>query len=217
MLIKINCLNCGTLKEVNEAEHSKTSRKGKNVGRFCSSKCSGAYETAHTPELEPNTSCTYCKTPLYRNAYRSKKWKVFCSRTCKDKGGAHGPPRSVRIKIPCGFCKIEFEVVPSDSWRKCCSRTCSGQLKRLAQKKALSPFKTTNTKRFYSSTAWKELRIKAFERDAYTCVDCSQKGGYLEVNHIKPRSLHPEHKLELTNLETLCKPCHDKKKWMVYK
>lgn len=92
----------------------------------------------------------------------------------------------------------------------------------LARKSGRYPLKpkeaylTPATKRFYSSVAWKKLRIEVFERDNYTCKDCSIQGGYLEANHIKPRSKYPDLKLEASNVETLCKKCHDKKKWLVY-
>lgn len=75
---------------------------------------------------------------------------------------------------------------------------------------------TSEANRFYNSLEWKALRRQAFERDNWTCRDCPQRGGRLEANHIKPRSRFPDLKLVLDNIETLCKKCHDKKKWMVY-
>jgi hypothetical protein len=75
---------------------------------------------------------------------------------------------------------------------------------------------TDEVTKFYTGSEWKELRNKVFVRDNYTCQDCGKHGGYLEANHIKPRSRYPDLKLVASNIETLCKPCHDKKKWMVY-
>lgn len=71
-------------------------------------------------------------------------------------------------------------------------------------------------KAFYSSKEWKELRTKVFVRDNYTCRDCNKRGGQLEANHIKARSRYPDLKLVESNVETLCRPCHNKKMWMVY-
>jgi len=53
---------------------------------------------------------------------------------------------------------------------------------------------------------WQELVLK---RDNYTCVLCSQRGGELHVDHIKPFSLFPELRFELSNGRTLCKKCHE--------
>lgn len=214
MLVIVHCLVCNRPKQIDNYEHTKASRKGKNVGRFCGSKCAGLYHTATTPEKTPNTSCGFCKKPLYRAAFRLKR-KTFCSRVCKDKGDTTGP-KAIRIKLKCPSCQKEFEVRPLDSWRKSCSRECASKILKAKNAKNLGPFKTTATKRFYSSAEWKELRQQAFERDNFTCVDCGRNPVYLEANHIKPRSSYPELKLELSNIETLCKPCHVKKKDIVY-
>lgn len=58
------------------------------------------------------------------------------------------------------------------------------------------------------STEYALWRGKVFERDLFTCVFCGQKGGRLEADHIKPFSLFPDLRLELSNGRTLCKECH---------
>lgn len=70
--------------------------------------------------------------------------------------------------------------------------------------------------KFYHSPEWKLIRTTAFRRDNYTCCDCGTQGGKLEANHKMPRSRFPKLALMLSNIETLCKPCHNKKKWIVY-
>lgn len=60
------------------------------------------------------------------------------------------------------------------------------------------------------SAATKEWRKAVFDRDAYTCVMCHKKGGYLNADHIKPFSLYPELRFNLDNGRTLCVPCHRK-------
>jgi hypothetical protein len=83
-----------------------------------------------------------------------------------------------------------------------------------------SPFRT----RLYNTYLYKKWRSTIFERDNYTCQFCGQRGGRLNVDHIKPFSLIvKENKittieeakkcLELWNLSngrTLCFPCHFK-------
>ena len=43
------------------------------------------------------------------------------------------------------------------------------------------------------------------------CADCGAKEVQLDVDHILKRGSHPELKYELTNLQLLCRPCHDRK------
>jgi 5-methylcytosine-specific restriction endonuclease McrA len=71
---------------------------------------------------------------------------------------------------------------------------------------------------FYTSTAWRSLRKQALERDHHECVWCASEGrvttkshAILEVDHIQELEHHPELALELDNLRTLCKSCHNKR------
>lgn len=67
---------------------------------------------------------------------------------------------------------------------------------------------------FYNSPAWKALRKRALARDKYMCVKCGcclRGKGKSRVDHIKPVKLHPELKLSLENLQSLCPSCDNKK------
>lgn len=68
--------------------------------------------------------------------------------------------------------------------------------------------------KFYASAEWRELRTKAMARDHYECVWCARDGkvstnSVLEVDHIKELAEYPEYALDLDNLRTLCKECHN--------
>ncbi len=74
--------------------------------------------------------------------------------------------------------------------------------------------KTKERTRIMSSFEYKLWRRSVFERDNYTCIWCgikgSQKGGYLEADHIKRFADYPELRFAIDNGRTLCRECHKK-------
>ena len=68
---------------------------------------------------------------------------------------------------------------------------------------------------FYNSDSWRKLRLEALNRDHHECVWCRDEGRVtrtlLEVDHIKELEYYPEYALDLDNLRTLCKECHNKR------
>ncbi|MFY4480773.1 HNH endonuclease [Latilactobacillus sakei] len=71
---------------------------------------------------------------------------------------------------------------------------------------------------FYNSQPWRELRAAALERDHYECLWCkaagkvtSNQSAVLEVDHIKELEFYPEYALDIDNLRTLCKDCHNRR------
>ena len=61
-----------------------------------------------------------------------------------------------------------------------------------------------------NSQEYKDWRIAVFTRDNFTCVLCGAEKVYLNADHIKPFSLFPELRFELSNGRTLCESCHRK-------
>lgn len=59
-----------------------------------------------------------------------------------------------------------------------------------------------------SSFKYKEWRIAVFKRDDFTCQFCGERGGSLHADHIKPFSLFPDNRFDLSNGRTLCVECH---------
>lgn len=61
--------------------------------------------------------------------------------------------------------------------------------------------------------AWSRLRASVLSRSPL-CVMCQAQGRVTvanEVDHIVPIRLAPERRLDESNLQTLCKPCHSTK------
>lgn len=72
--------------------------------------------------------------------------------------------------------------------------------------------------RFYGSSQWKALRQQRLELDNYECLWCKEEGklttrydSILEVDHIKELEDFPDLALDINNLRTLCKDCHNKR------
>jgi len=70
--------------------------------------------------------------------------------------------------------------------------------------------KTSENKRCRNLKEYRVWRTTIFERDDYTCQICKERGGELNADHIKPWSLYPKLRLELSNGRTLCISCHKK-------
>ena len=64
---------------------------------------------------------------------------------------------------------------------------------------------------FYSSTRWKKVRELAKIRDGYRCIVCGATGR-LDVDHIEPWQRRPDLAFELSNLRTLCRLHHNRKR-----
>lgn len=58
-----------------------------------------------------------------------------------------------------------------------------------------------------NSPAMKNWKREIFERDNFTCQVCGKRGGRLVADHIKPFSLYPDLRLDVSNGRTICKPC----------
>lgn len=61
---------------------------------------------------------------------------------------------------------------------------------------------------FNVSPNWAKARTACFQRDNYTCQECGKRGGVLHAHHMKSYRDHPELRLSVSNLLTLCEPCH---------
>jgi transposase-like protein len=70
---------------------------------------------------------------------------------------------------------------------------------------------TPARQRLYKTQEWKELISAAFARDNYRCVLCGSgktRQAALHAHHLKTWGDVPELRMTLSNLATLCEPCH---------
>lgn len=66
--------------------------------------------------------------------------------------------------------------------------------------------------RLYGTARWKALRQRVLVRDNYTCARCRRIAvgkGQAAVDHVKPHRRDEKLFWDETNLQCLCKPCHD--------
>jgi hypothetical protein len=57
------------------------------------------------------------------------------------------------------------------------------------------------------SVSYKNWRKAVFERDNYTCVECSKQGAIF-ADHIKGFAEYPDLRFDIDNGRTLCRGCH---------
>lgn len=65
---------------------------------------------------------------------------------------------------------------------------------------------------FYHSSEWQAVRQQVLERDHYICQVCKRAGRITPattVHHIVPLRMDYSRRLDLSNLETICKACHN--------
>ncbi|MEB3215390.1 MAG: HNH endonuclease signature motif containing protein [Nostocales cyanobacterium 94392] len=135
----------------------------------------------------------------------------------------------------CEYCQREFSVKPSLDRVRYCSRSCIRKGKpspmkgkkvtpetRLKQRLAKLGIRgekhwnwrggngKTERKIEMARDEYKQWRKAVFERDNYRCLDCGERGGFLNADHIYPWALYPRLRYKIENGRTLCRSCHEK-------
>lgn len=60
---------------------------------------------------------------------------------------------------------------------------------------------------FCQSDEWRLLREQVFEKHGRFCAKCGNTE-HLHIDHIKPKSLHPGLRLDISNMQVLCAKCN---------
>lgn len=157
--------------------------------------------------------CSYCGADVYFKKCRVRSSPQYCNVVCRNNH------QKTNNELNCIICATSFYCSKSQEKyrnRKTCSLRCRGMMMiRIAEERNRlnPPTKGVLNRRIRYSKKMEDWRKAVFERDNYTCAECGARNGngkavYLEADHIKPFAYFEELRFELSNGQTLCKPCH---------
>ncbi len=169
----------------------------------------------------PKRKCRYCGSEFNHNNYEKLfeyNKRKYCGNECKLKAladfnrgkKAHNNNQKDRV---CSWCGKKQMVSPAYANRPFCSRKCMGEW---ISKKQIGQNHwnwqggiTEKPSRDVLYPGYKEWRKSVYARDGYKCVLCGRdKSGELQAHHIKPRAIHKDLILDVSNGLTVCKKCH---------
>jgi 5-methylcytosine-specific restriction endonuclease McrA len=131
----------------------------------------------------------------------------FCSVEC------HNAAQVNQLTKICKICSAPFKVRPSDAARySTCSEACYRKAKSEDRNGNWRGGVTRGRKKILSTARYKRWRRAVFERDDFTCVDCGQRGGSLEADHVKQWAHYPRLRYAVSNGATRCADCHRRRR-----
>ena len=185
----------------------KTLQSTSKSPKFCNTRCKNVYSKNRDVEK----MCPICEI-VWTVPYYKRNKTIYCSHSCSSKAKwidwkASGKIQEVSKKI-------------SDSHLKAHK---NGSIDRFGENAPGWRGGTVDLNNSIRSLKrYKIWRSEVFERDHYTCVECTQSGVYLNADHIKPLSyMIREYDIKttrhaigckelwnITNGRTLCEKCH---------
>jgi hypothetical protein len=151
-------------------------------------------------------NCTVCGGNFKRRyAKNSVPIVKLCSNKCRREW-----LQKDKVKKECIVCNKVFSVSASVAYRYVtCSIECKRKHKEGDKNGNWRGGIAGNRKKEIRSGKLRRWRKAVFERDGPHCVLCGSSDG-LEADRIKPWSLYPEFRYEVSNGRILCKICHNK-------
>lgn len=173
--------------------------------------------TGYPGRIILNYFCKKCEKPF--EVSMCEKTKKFCTPKCywEDKKGKPSYKKGIKTGkpawnrgLPAPWAKNSPHLFVKGqlTW----NRGLKAGAKGIRFGSAINTWKGGVTPKhvyFRRTLEYKIWRQSVFERDNYTCVWCKQRGGKLRADHIKMFAYYPLLRLELSNGQTLCDPCHD--------
>lgn len=171
---------------------------------FCSKKCRTIFSNKKRklPIIMTNIVCKGCGTLFQRKTqrtycsdvcalqYRNKHNNPAKTKEAKNKLSDFARCRGVaHMRTPEAIKKMKETITGSGHWNWQGGLTCKNKILR-------------------NRVDYKTWIKSVLLRDDFTCQKCGERGGHLEVDHIKPFAFYPELRMDYTNVRTLCKKCH---------
>ncbi len=189
--------------------------------KFCNHYCRKKFGWCKSDPSKKNTFiCEWCNKRFISWVYRPNR---FCSAQCRSEFGARQPrPNNrkpeIHIVHNCRYCKNEYNTTTHQvrfRGSNFCSRKCQYAQISLDRRGSNNPNWAGGTAdpSVYGEN-WNRQKRLAKHRDKHQCQVCGYKSGgnkYLDVHHIIPIkdfSSDWEKANKLTNLISLCRPCH---------
>jgi len=197
---------------------------------FCSRECHALWTSKnkraanHFAYSKVEVKCDYCHKPIELIPFRLKTSNLhFCSYNCSAKWrseniSGQNHPLYTKITVQCAYCGASIERRPSDMKKRkqfFCDLSCRGSWLAQYVNGANHPnWKGGSIQ--YRGPNWRKQSKATRQRDGYQCMICGSSGN-LHAHHIVPfRSFgyivgendNYKQANELTNLITLCEPCH---------
>lgn len=159
--------------------------------------------------------CKNCSKEFYPKDFVRR---VYCSKQCYKmkwkprSGNEHHMWKGGKKKYICSQCKRTFIPKSHGKEYSFCSVKCRGKYFSGEKQHNWKGGITEENHRIRTSTEYLTWRLKVLQRDYFKCINCGyrSKGKNnrdVVVDHIKPFSLYPELRLEVSNGRTLCRKC----------
>jgi len=105
------------------------------------------------------------------------------------------------------------KMIQRIAWNKGLTKKEYPKISNSGVKKGNKPYNYidgSSKNRKYTKKKWINFAKQIFERDNWTCQDCSKQGGQLNAHHILPWAGNPNLIFDKDNIITLCVSCHTK-------
>ncbi|MDU3600336.1 MAG: hypothetical protein E7F71_13245 [Clostridium perfringens] len=201
--IYYNCEYCG------KQHHCFKSAYDKRKHHFCSQKCKWKWQSEnligenHPKYNRKFVKCEICKKEIEVPNYRlNKQDHFYCSQRCHNIG--HGmfyskenhPLYGTRISEET---KIKISKANTGKFIGSKSPRWNPELTAEEREKNASRHSEAKYRKWFKAV---------FEKDNYTCVCCSKKGGEIVSHHLNGWNWCKEQRYDVKNGVTLCKECH---------